>query len=275
MKGSDLTGIIIGYWNTRGICEPIRLLLHYVGAPFVDRRYPVGPPPTYDKNAWTEEKHNIGLLIPNLPYFIDTNSGVKLTQTHAILKYLAEVYDLDGQTPQDRAVAVSIMEGIRDWMYDFFDVTYCNAPWATDLDEGVHVLGASQCLRSAPKFERLRGKYLETTLPKHLAIYERILSSNAAAQSAAISCISETLHGGKTTIVWLMGERLTYVDFLMCEYLLQHEVFAPRALESYPFLAAYLAQFKTLPPVAEYMASDGYWQVPMHNIYSHFAAGWV
>ena len=39
------SGIVLAYWNTRCLAEPIRLLLHFCGkTDFEDRRYQVGPP---------------------------------------------------------------------------------------------------------------------------------------------------------------------------------------------------------------------------------------
>ena len=46
----------LGYWDNRGIAEPIRLLLHYVGVEFDDVRFDVGPPPAYDKSDSTSMK---------------------------------------------------------------------------------------------------------------------------------------------------------------------------------------------------------------------------
>jgi glutathione S-transferase len=133
----------LGYWNTRAICEPIRLLLHFVGEEFTDKRYQVGPPPAYDKSEWLDVKSSMDLDIPNLPYYID-ESGVRLTQMHAILVYLADKHALNGRSSTDIARMVMISEGLRDWINQFFDVTYCNAPWLADVEPDVRVESQSQ-----------------------------------------------------------------------------------------------------------------------------------
>lgn len=68
----------LGYWNIRGLADPIRYLLHHVGADFEDKRYEVGPAPKFDESSWLNEKYKLGLDFPNLPYYIDGN--LKLTQ---------------------------------------------------------------------------------------------------------------------------------------------------------------------------------------------------
>ncbi|KPM11584.1 Sar s 8 allergen (glutathione S transferase mu-like protein 2) [Sarcoptes scabiei] len=75
------------------------MLLTFAGVDFVDKRYEFGPGPEFDRNDWLDEKHNLGLDFPNLPYYIEDD--VKLTQTIAILRYLGRKYKLDGQNEQE------------------------------------------------------------------------------------------------------------------------------------------------------------------------------
>ncbi|KAI1290303.1 Glutathione S-transferase [Halotydeus destructor] len=88
---------IVGYWDVRGLGEPVRFLMYHLGVPFVDKRYSmVGATHRYDEvlNTWYEEKPNLGLDFPNLPYYIDDD--VKLTQSVAIIRYLAHKHGLEG-----------------------------------------------------------------------------------------------------------------------------------------------------------------------------------
>ncbi|XP_077983081.1 glutathione S-transferase Mu 1-like [Glandiceps talaboti] len=86
--------MLLGYWNIRGLGQAIRLVLEYTGVDYTEKRYDYGPAPDYSKDAWLNEKYNLGLDFPNLPYLID--GDVKLTQTHAILVYLARKTNLLG-----------------------------------------------------------------------------------------------------------------------------------------------------------------------------------
>ena len=76
-------------------------------------------------------KEGTGLEFPNLPYFCQQEGGegddgaVRLSQMHAILRYVGERHQLCGGTPLERARVDMVVEAARDWIYDLFDVTYC------------------------------------------------------------------------------------------------------------------------------------------------------
>lgn len=248
----------LGYWNTRAICEPIRILLHYVEEEFEDIRYQVGSPPNYDKSDWLSIKNSLNLTIPNLPYYIDEDNGVYLTQMHAIIFFLGEKYNLLGENPYDRAKIVMYMEGLRDWIYEFFDVTYCNGPWMSDIEEDVHHINAEQCNKESKKFNKLKEEYLTDKISKHLLIFENILTLNSTNNSMG-----------------LIGSTITVVDFILAEYLLQHTIFEPSILDNYPNLSSFLIKFLKIPKVQVYLESSEYKAEPLHNRYSHFHTGWI
>ncbi|XP_018020073.1 glutathione S-transferase [Hyalella azteca] len=58
---------ILGYWDVRGIVQPIRMLLEYTGTRYEEKLYVCGPAPSYDKSCWLNEKDSLGLDFPNLP----------------------------------------------------------------------------------------------------------------------------------------------------------------------------------------------------------------
>ena len=241
--------------NTRALCEPVRLLLHFVGEDFIDKRYQVGPPPSYDKSEWSVEKEKLGLAIPNLPYYKDAN-GVVLTQVNAILHYIGEKHGLGGSSPAVRATVIMLVEGMRDWMNAFFDVTYCNAPWLRDQDD-VHREGEDQAISMpglSQNFDSARTAYLENELPKHLKLYSTILKD----------------HGP-----WLLGESLSHADFVLYEYLDQHRIFSASCLVPYPALLDFINVFEALPKIQEYRSSEHFKAEPLHNRYSQFHRGWV
>ncbi|CAH1245287.1 GSTM3 [Branchiostoma lanceolatum] len=95
------------YWNIRGLAQPIRFLLEYTGTEYEEKRYETGPAPDYDLSEWLNVKQSFGLDFPNLPYYID--GDIKITQSNAILRYIARKNNLCGETEEER-VRVDIME---------------------------------------------------------------------------------------------------------------------------------------------------------------------
>ncbi len=69
---------VLGYWDLRGLASTIRNLLHYKGVEFEDKLYTIGPAPEYDGSGWLNDRSNLGLDFPNLPYYFD--GDIKLTQ---------------------------------------------------------------------------------------------------------------------------------------------------------------------------------------------------
>lgn len=273
-KNSLQASVEVGYWNTRAIGEPLRLLLHYLQIPFKDTRYQVGPPPTYDKGCWTNSKERLGLSFPNLPYFVDKRpeKSIKLTQLHAILWYLGETHDkqsLLGTCPSERAQVHMIVEFAKDWINELFDVTYCNAPWLDNIEDGVH-RGEDQCEKTSPKFELKKIKYLSKKLPKYLELLG--------------SCLTQSQKLKNVSVKWIAGTPSpTVADFVVAEYLDQHRVFQPDIFsstegiqkEKLAALEEYCERFFSLPAIASYRSSLNFKSEPLHNRYSHFHTGWV
>jgi glutathione S-transferase len=68
--------VTLGYYDLRGLAQPIRFLLAYLGVKYTDKHYST-------KEEWLEkDKQGLGLEFSNLPYYIDEN--IKLTESSAI-----------------------------------------------------------------------------------------------------------------------------------------------------------------------------------------------
>ncbi|XP_022656938.1 glutathione S-transferase Mu 1-like [Varroa jacobsoni] len=112
----------VGYWDIRGLAQPIRYLLAYKEVDYEDKRYSCGPPPDFDLSQWFNEKFTLGLDFPNLPYLIDED--VKLTQNLTILRYLARKYDLDGQTSEEKRRVDLIEQQLTDFRTGWVRLCY-------------------------------------------------------------------------------------------------------------------------------------------------------
>jgi len=158
---------ILAYWDIRGLAQPIRLLLEYVGTEWEDKLYVCGPGPTYDKTCWFDIKNSLGLDFPNLPYFIDGN--IKLTQSGAILRYLAMKFGLDGET-QDEKIRIELLAGVcQDYYSEFVRMSY------------------------NPDFEKIKGPYLEN-LPNKLKLLSDYLGDRKFFAGENISFVDFALY---------------------------------------------------------------------------------
>jgi len=137
-----------GYWNIRGLGEPVRLLLEYLEVPYEWKAY------TPENMAeWFEnDKVNLGIEFPNLPYLID--GDFKTSQLQTILKYIGRKHGLFGaETNEEIAKQEAMMDNAHDFRTRFSILCY-----------------------GSGDFEEKKKQFLEN-LPKTLAHYESRLSN--------------------------------------------------------------------------------------------------
>ncbi|XP_046646752.1 glutathione S-transferase Mu 3-like [Daphnia pulicaria] len=140
---------VLAYWAIRGLAQPIRLLLKYTQTEFEDKRYVVGP--GFDKSCWFDVKYSLGLDFPNLPYYVD--GDVKLTQSNAILRYIAGKHNLIGTNEKEK-IRVDLMENeIGDFRDGWVRLCY------------------------SPNFDELKGDYI-SGLPSKLSEFSKYLGDN-------------------------------------------------------------------------------------------------
>ncbi|KAH6934263.1 hypothetical protein HPB50_022843 [Hyalomma asiaticum] len=203
-----------GYWDLRGLGQPIRNLLVYKGVQFEDKRYKFGAAPDYDREEWLKEKFTLGLRFPNLPYYID--GDVKMTQSMAIIRYLARKHDLAGRNEKETQELDMLEQQARDL--------------AWNLVMAVH----------SPNYPESRRKY-EENMENALRPWDELLQ-------------------GK---LWVLGDRLTYVDFLAYEALDWNYELNSNVFQGFPILVAYLKRFEELPNIRQYFSSGKYSKYPI------------
>uniref|UniRef100_A0A8B9R273 Glutathione S-transferase n=1 Tax=Anas platyrhynchos TaxID=8839 RepID=A0A8B9R273_ANAPL len=140
--------VTLGYWDVRGLAHAIRLLLEYSGTPYEERQYRLGPAPDFDPSDWTNEKEKLGLDFPNLPYLID--GSTKLTQSNAILRYIARKHNMCGETEEEKLRVDMLENQLMDLRMSFIRLCY------------------------NPDFEKLKPGYLEQ-LPGKLKLFSNFL----------------------------------------------------------------------------------------------------
>eukprot|EP00918_Siedleckia_nematoides_P082663 GHVU01181162.1.p1 GENE.GHVU01181162.1~~GHVU01181162.1.p1 ORF type:complete len:231 (-),score=54.54 GHVU01181162.1:923-1615(-) len=127
---SKPTPVTFGYWNIRGLAQPIRLLMEYLKVEYKDRQYNVAqlPDGTWDRSEWTKEKETLGMSFPNLPYLLD--GDVKISESIAIMRHLVRKYkpELMGKTDPERAQVDELVGVICDLRSGMAKCCYGCAP---------------------------------------------------------------------------------------------------------------------------------------------------
>eukprot|EP00741_Cyanophora_paradoxa_P008466 tig00001333_g8193.t1 len=136
--------VMLGYWAIRGLAQPIRFILAYTKTPFEERRYVQGDAPGFSRDDWLSEKEQFALAFPNLPYLIDPNTDVKLTQSNAIMRYIARKHDLLGKNEAEQIRVDLLAEESMDFRNQIVRLCY------------------------NPSYESLRGDFFKTYLPTEL-----------------------------------------------------------------------------------------------------------
>jgi len=142
---------ILGYWNIRGLAQPIRFLLHYASVKFEDKLY---VDDEFGEKEWAEFKaaNPYGFAFPNLPYYVDEN--VKICQSSAILRYLARKHNLVGKTDEE-------ITRVDELFYQLQDL---RSAWSR------------MCYSRDLEHEKLKAQYLDKTLPTNLNLLEKYVN---------------------------------------------------------------------------------------------------
>ncbi|XP_037048026.1 glutathione S-transferase Mu 3-like [Bradysia coprophila] len=209
--------MIHGYWNIRGYSQPIRLLLAQADVEYEDKRYNYGSTPETLRTEWMNDKFNLGLDFPNLPYLFD--GDVKITQSIAILRYLARKYKLVPNNEKQTARVDMIEQEILDWRSQ-----------------------QSQCFYNSDH-DNVKAAYIEGLKGK-------------------VKSLSAFLGGNE----WLSGGGLTYVDFLVYEWIDVNRIFYPELLNGADNLVAYHKRVESLPNIAAYIKSEKFIKYPLNGV---------
>jgi glutathione S-transferase len=125
---------ILGYWNIRGIGQPLRYALIYTNTPFKEYRYQQGDKQTdYDISSWIKDKtENLHQLdFPNLPYFVQ--GDIKITQSHAILRHICRANNLLGDSQTERAAVDMMLAEAADLTIQLARVVYMEKDFPSAL----------------------------------------------------------------------------------------------------------------------------------------------
>jgi len=177
----------LGYWNIRGLAQPIRLLLAYTGTDYEDKRYTIGPAPDWDRTEWLSDKQSLGLDFPNLPYYLD--GEVKLTQSLAIIRHIARKTKTDGQTEGEKRRVELVEQQLIDMNTALVKICY------------------------DPNFETLKVEYLKN-LPQSLELLGKFLGERPFLAGDSVTYVDFMAYELLDKIQMLAPEVVVKVDNL-------------------------------------------------------------
>ncbi len=164
---------------------------------------------------WTPEKFTLGLDFPNLPYYIDRD--VKLTQSLAIMRYLARKCDLFATDEKSLTRQDLVEQQIQDMRWSF-------------------IFGV---LSNKAEYDKNKALFLKETLPKQLELLSKFLGDN------------EWLVGKLNYVDFLAYERLDWLRQFSPENMQKFENLTQylKRFESLPAISAYInsSEFKSWP----------------------------
>lgn len=121
----------VGYWSIRGLGAPCRMMVLYAGVDLKAANYDAVPTPegTYDRSDWggaNGEKQRLIKKNPliNLPYVIDAERDVIVTQSNACMAYLGRRLNLLGSTEKEHADCDQLLSEAMDLRNDLVRNSY-------------------------------------------------------------------------------------------------------------------------------------------------------
>ena len=122
---------VLGYWGIIGRGDACRILLHHLGVKFEDKMYAPGAEPM--DGLWPGNKSNLGMVLPNMPYWKEGN--VIHAETLPVLRSICRKYcpAYLGRTQKEQADA----DAFANTIYGDFGPFLGAAMFAPDYKENI------------------------------------------------------------------------------------------------------------------------------------------
>nr|ABJ91394.1 glutathione S-transferase/GATA-1 fusion protein [Cloning vector pGATA] len=269
---------ILGYWKIKGLVQPTRLLLEYLEEKYEEHLYERD-----EGDKWRNKKFELGLEFPNLPYYID--GDVKLTQSMAIIRYIADKHNMLGGCPKERA-EISMLEGaVLDIRYGVSRIAY-----SKDF-ETLKVDFLSKLPEMLKMFEdRLCHKtyFAQLTLTKGnkswsstaVAAALELVDPPGCRNSISSLSIPSTSRGGPVpnspyseSYYARNGDHVTHPDFMLYDALDVVLYMDPMCLDAFPKLVCFKKRIEAIPQIDKYLKSSKYIAWPLQGWQATFGGG--
>ena len=226
----------LGYWAIRGLGQPIRFLLAHAEVAFSEVRLGVnqdGSIVADESHDWATHKDTLSVPFPNLPYLIDSSgpAEVQLTQSNAVMRYLARQFDYYGDTASDQ-ICIDVLQ---DEAYDL----------RNSIVETVYTLGA--------EYEAAFDEFTSTAVPRYLDGFESYLSNRG---------IHTHFVGTRISLVdFILYELIWQVSVMVPGSVTDTHR---------PSLQRFIEAFAKIPQIAAYMARSDYIDRPINSVSASF-----
>ena len=226
----------LGYWAIRGLGQPIRFLLAHAEVAFSEVRLGVnqdGSGIADESHDWEIHKGTLSMPFPNLPYLIDSSgpTKVQLTQSNAVMRYLARRFDYYGDTESDQ-IWIDILQ---DEAYDFRNLIISTA----------YTLGT--------EYQVAFNEFTSTAVPRYLDGFENYLSNRG---------IHTHFVGSRISLVdFILYELVWQVSIMVPGSVTNIHRGS---------LWAFIEMFAKIPQIATYMASSDYIDRPINSVWASF-----
>ena len=235
-KDADFT---LGYWGIRGLGQPIRFLLVCAEVSFTEVRLGVLQDGTLlskeeEDEDWANVRSTLNMPFPNLPYLIDSrgSSTIELSQSNAILRYLARSLDFYGDSETERTE----IDVLQDQAYDF----------RNDIIKTAYTLGT--------EYSEVYDYFSIHTMPRYLDSFESYLAEREH---------NRFFVGSRLSLVDFVLYELFWQMTLMVPNSITES--------SRPILFAYINAFEEIPEIAAYRKSSNYIEHPVNSPWASFA----
>ena len=226
----------LGYWAIRGLGQPIRFLLAHAEVAFSEVRLGVnqdGSIVADESHDWATHKDTLSVPFPNLPYLIDSSgpAEVQLTQSNAIMRYLARRFDYYGDTASDQ-ICIDVLQ---DEAYDL----------RNSIVKTVYTLGA--------EYEAAFDEFTSTAVPRYLDGFESYLSNRG---------IHTHFVGARISLVdFILYELIWQVSVMVPGSVTDTHR---------PSLQRFIEAFAKIPQITAYMARSDYIDRPINSVWASF-----
>ena len=224
----------LGYWAIRGLGQPIRFLLAHAEVAFSEVRLGVNQDGSAgESHDWATHKDTLSVPFPNLPYLIDSSAPaeVQLTQSNAVMRYLARRFGYYGDTASDQ-ICIDVLQ---DEAYDL----------RNSIVKAVYTLGA--------EYEAAFNEFTSTAAPRYLDGFESYLSNRG---------IHTHFVGTRISLVdFILYELIWQVSIMVPGSVTDTHR---------PSLQRFIEAFAKIPQIAAYMARSDYIDRPINSVSASF-----